>query len=40
MTAVQLNALNAQIWRDMGIIAEDEGMLKRVPSTFARSPRK
>ena len=30
MTAVQLNALNAQIWRDMGILAEDEGMMKRV----------
>lgn len=30
MTAVQLNAMNAQIWRDMGIIAEDESMLKRV----------
>ena len=30
MTAVQLNAMNAQIWRDMGIIAEDEGMMRRV----------
>ena len=30
MTAVQLNAMNAQIWRDMGIIAEDESMLRRV----------
>lgn len=30
MTAVQLNAMNAQIWRDMGIIAEDETMMKRV----------
>ena len=30
MTAVQLNAMNAQIWRDMGIIAEDEGMKRRV----------
>lgn len=30
MTAVQLNALNAQIWRDMGVLAEDEGMMKRV----------
>ncbi len=30
MTAVQLNAMNAQIWRDMGIIAEDESMMRRV----------
>lgn len=30
MTAVQRNALNAQIWRDMGTIAEDEGMMQRV----------
>lgn len=30
MTAVQMNALNAQIWRDMGTIAEDEGMMQRV----------
>lgn len=30
MTAVQLNAMNAQIWRDMGVIAEDETMMRRV----------
>ena len=30
MTAVQLNAMTAQIWRDMGIIAEDESMLEKV----------
>ena len=30
MTAVQLNAMNTQIWRDMGIIAEDESMMRRV----------
>ncbi len=30
MTAVQINAMNAQIWRDMSIIAEDESMMKRV----------
>jgi len=30
MTAVQLNAMYVQIWRDMGIIAEDEGMMRRV----------
>lgn len=30
MTAVQMNALYAQIWRDMGTIAEDEGMMQRV----------
>ena len=30
MTAIQMNALNAQIWRDMGTIAEDEGMMRRV----------
>ena len=30
MTAVQMNALNAQIWRDMGTIARDDGMMLRV----------
>ena len=30
MNAVQMNALNAQIWRDMGTIATDEGMMRRV----------
>ena len=30
MTAVQINAMNAQSWRDMSIIAEDESMMKRV----------
>ena len=30
MTVAQLNAMNAQIWRDMGIIAEDENMMRRV----------
>ena len=30
MNTIQLNALNAQMWRDMGIIAEDEGMMRRV----------
>lgn len=30
MTTLQMNALNAQIWRDMGTIAEDEGMMQRV----------
>lgn len=29
MTAIQMNALSAQMWRDMGLIAEDEGMMKR-----------
>ena len=30
MTAVQMNTLNSQIWRDMGIISENEGMMIRV----------
>ena len=30
MTAIQFNALNAQMWRDMGTIAEDEGLMRRV----------
>ena len=30
MTSIQLNALNAQMWRDLGTIAEDEGMMRRV----------
>ena len=30
MTAVQLKAMNVQFWHDMGVIAEDEGMMKRV----------
>ena len=25
-----MKALNAQMWRDMGTIAEDEGMMRRV----------
>lgn len=29
MTAIQMNALSTQMWRDMGIIAENENMMKR-----------
>lgn len=36
MTAIQMNALNAQMWRDMGIIAEDEGMMLRVAKYLRR----
>ena len=36
MTAIQMNALNAQIWRDMGTIAEDEGMMQRVAKYLRR----
>ena len=36
MTAVQLNALNAQIWRDMGILAESESMMKRVAKYLSK----
>lgn len=36
MTAVQMNALNAQMWRDMGTIAEDEGMMRRVAKYLRR----
>lgn len=30
MTAVQLESMSAQMWRDMGTIAENEGMMRRV----------
>ena len=30
MTAIQLNALNAQIWRDMSVLADSEPMMTRV----------
>ncbi|MBO4905830.1 MAG: hypothetical protein J5486_02190 [Bacteroidaceae bacterium] len=36
MTAIQLNALNAQMWRDLGTIAEDEGMMRRVAKYLRR----
>lgn len=36
MTAVQMNTLNAQIWRDMGILADSETMLKRVAKYLSK----
>lgn len=36
MTAVQMNALNAQIWRDMGILADSESMMKRVAKYLSK----
>lgn len=30
MTTAQLNTLNTQIWRDMGMLADSELMMKRV----------
>ena len=36
MTAVQMNALNAQIWRDMGVLAESESMMKRVAKYLSK----
>lgn len=36
MTAVQLNALNAQIWRDMGTIADNEAVMRRVAKYLRR----
>ena len=36
MTAVQLNALNAQIWRDMGVLADSESMMKRVAKYLSK----
>lgn len=36
MTAVQLNALNAQIWRDMGILADSESMMKRAAKYLSK----
>lgn len=36
MNAIQLNALSAQMWRDMGTIAEDEGMMRRVAKYLRR----
>ncbi|MBQ9640715.1 MAG: hypothetical protein IJV06_04060 [Bacteroidaceae bacterium] len=29
MTAAQLNTINTQIWHDMSVIAEDEGLMRR-----------
>jgi hypothetical protein len=36
MTAVQMNALNAQIWRDMGVLADSESMMKRVAKYLSK----
>lgn len=36
MTAVQLNELNAQIWRDMGVLADSESMMKRVAKYLSK----
>lgn len=36
MDAIQMNALSAQMWRDMGTIAEDEGMMRRVAKYLRR----
>ncbi|MDO4951669.1 MAG: hypothetical protein Q4E49_06365 [Bacteroidales bacterium] len=36
MTAVQMSALNAEILHNLGTIAEDEGMLKRVAKYLRR----
>ena len=36
MTAVQLNALNAQIWRDMAVLADSETMMKRVAKYLSK----
>ena len=36
MTAVQLNALNTQIWRDMGVLADSESMMKRVAKYLSK----
>lgn len=36
MTAVQMNALNAQIWRDMAVIADSESMMKRVAKYLSK----
>ena len=36
MTAVQLNALNAQIWRDMGVLADSESMMRRVAKYLSK----
>ena len=30
MTAAQMKTLNAQIWRDMGVLADSESMMQRV----------
>ena len=36
MTAAQLNALNTQIWRDMGVLADSESMMKRVAKYLSK----
>ena len=36
MTAVQLNAMNTQIWQNIGAIADDESLMKRLSRYVAR----
>ena len=36
MTAVQLNAMNTQFWQNIGVIADDESLMKRLSRYVAR----
>ena len=36
MTAVQLNAMNVQLWQDIGIIADNEPLMKRLCKYVSR----
>ena len=36
MTAVQLNAMNTQLWQNIGAIADDESLMKRLSRYVAR----
>ena len=36
MTALQLNAMNVQLWQNIGIIADNEPLMKRLSKYVAR----
>ena len=36
MTAAQLNAMNTQLWQNIGAIADDESLMKRLSRYVAR----
>lgn len=35
MTAIQLNAMNTQLWQNIGAIADDESLMKRLSKYVA-----
>ena len=36
MTAIQLNAMNTQLWQGIGAIADDESLMKRLTKYVAK----